>query len=86
MSNSFRKLQPGMKHLLFILVLLLPFTLPAQKIVSITIDGSINPASASYIERGISKSSSPLSTNGFHGQAEVFHGQDADLLTRFDFS
>ena len=44
-----------MKHLLFILVLFFPFTLSAQKIVTITIDGSINPASTSYIERGIKK-------------------------------
>ena len=44
-----------MKRLLFILVLFFPFTLSAQKIVTITIDGSINPASTSYIERGIKK-------------------------------
>ncbi|MFN2458214.1 MAG: nodulation protein NfeD [Chitinophagaceae bacterium] len=34
---------------------ILPFVLPAQKIVSITIDGSINPATAGFINRGIAK-------------------------------
>ena len=29
--------------------------LPAQKLVSLVIDGSINPASASFIERGLKK-------------------------------
>ena len=36
-----------------LLYLVLPILSPAQKVVSITIDGSINPATASYIERGI---------------------------------
>jgi membrane-bound serine protease (ClpP class) len=45
-----------MKPVLLLLFLgLLPFVLSAQKVVSITIDGSINPATASYIERGIKK-------------------------------
>ncbi len=37
------------------LFLLLPVLASAQKVLSVTIDGSINPASASYIERGIKK-------------------------------
>ncbi|HLO80676.1 MAG TPA: nodulation protein NfeD [Chitinophagaceae bacterium] len=37
------------------IVLLLPVVVSAQKVLSVTIDGSINPASASYIERGIKK-------------------------------
>jgi membrane-bound serine protease (ClpP class) len=37
-------------HLVF---LFLPFTTMAQKIIVIDIDGTINPASAGYIERGI---------------------------------
>lgn len=41
--------------LFFIFAFLAPFILPAQKVVSITIEGSINPATASYIERGIKK-------------------------------
>ncbi|HEU0109370.1 MAG TPA: nodulation protein NfeD [Chitinophagaceae bacterium] len=35
--------------------LILPLMLPAQKLVSLVIDGSINPASASFIERGLKK-------------------------------
>ena len=36
-------------------ILLLPIVVEAQKVLSITLDGSINPAAASYIERGIKK-------------------------------
>lgn len=36
-------------------MLLLPFIVEAQKVLSITVDGSINPATASYIERGIKR-------------------------------
>jgi membrane-bound serine protease (ClpP class) len=36
-------------------ILLLPIVVEAQKVLSITVDGSINPAAASYIERGIKK-------------------------------
>jgi membrane-bound serine protease (ClpP class) len=38
-----------------IFLFLAPFFAGAQKVVSITVDGSINPASASYIQRGIKK-------------------------------
>ncbi len=38
-----------------ILLVLIPALVSAQKVLSIAIDGSINPASASYIERGIKK-------------------------------
>jgi membrane-bound serine protease (ClpP class) len=38
-----------------VFILLLPFVVEAQKVLSITVDGSINPATASYIERGIKK-------------------------------
>ncbi len=43
------------KILSIIFLMLCPFILWAQKVISITVDGSINPASASYIERGIKK-------------------------------
>jgi membrane-bound serine protease (ClpP class) len=36
-------------------IFLLPIVVEAQKVLSITVDGSINPAAASYIERGIKK-------------------------------
>jgi membrane-bound serine protease (ClpP class) len=39
----------------FVLLLLLPFLLSAQKVVSIRIDASINPATADYIHSGIEK-------------------------------
>jgi membrane-bound serine protease (ClpP class) len=39
--------------LYLLLFLLLPFLLPAQKVVSIHIDATINPAIADYIHRGI---------------------------------
>lgn len=41
--------------LYFLLFITLPVLLPAQKVLSITIDGAINPAIASFIERGIHK-------------------------------
>lgn len=41
----------------FLLLLLLPLLLSAQKVVSIKIDGSINPASASFIKKSIDKAS-----------------------------
>lgn len=45
-----------LKSLLYFLLLIgLPFTLPAQKVVALTIDGTINPVAASFIERGIKK-------------------------------
>jgi membrane-bound serine protease (ClpP class) len=44
------------KAILLLFFISYPFLLPAQKVVSITIDGTINPASASYIERSIQKS------------------------------
>ena len=47
------------KILLYIsfFIFLMP-ALPAQKVVSITIDGAINPTAASYIKRGIEKAKS----------------------------
>ncbi|HYK54986.1 MAG TPA: nodulation protein NfeD, partial [Flavisolibacter sp.] len=54
----FSKLQYRMslKSLLYFLLLIgLPFTLPAQKVVALTIDGTINPVAASFIDRGIEK-------------------------------
>ncbi len=45
-----------LKSLLYFLLLIgLPFTLPAQKVVALTIDGTINPVAASFIDRGIEK-------------------------------
>jgi membrane-bound serine protease (ClpP class) len=47
-----------MKYLfVFMLFLLLPYLLTAQKVVSIKIDGSINPASAAFIKKCIDKAS-----------------------------
>ncbi len=47
-----------MKHLyLYLILLLLPFFLEAQKIVSIKVEGSINPASAAFIKNAIDKAS-----------------------------
>lgn len=47
----------GVKRLsvFLIFLVLVPALVSAQKVLSIAIDGSINPASASYIERGIKK-------------------------------
>jgi len=44
-----------MKRILIFIVLLTPFLLPAQTVISIKIDGPINPVTASYIHRGIEK-------------------------------
>jgi len=43
------------KAILLLFFFSFPFVLPAQKVMSITIDGTINPASASFIERSIQK-------------------------------
>jgi membrane-bound serine protease (ClpP class) len=43
--------------LIYLFFLLLPFLLPAQKVVSIRVDATINPAIADYIHRGIQKAS-----------------------------
>jgi membrane-bound serine protease (ClpP class) len=43
------------KAILLLFFFSIPFVLPAQKVMSITIDGTINPASASFIERSIQK-------------------------------
>jgi membrane-bound serine protease (ClpP class) len=43
------------KAILLLFFFSFPFVLPAQKVLSITIDGTINPASASFIERSIQK-------------------------------
>lgn len=48
-----------MKHLFFyIILLILPVALSAQKVMSIKIDGSINPASAAFITGAIEKATS----------------------------
>src|SRR5919107_4547952 len=45
-----------MKRLyLYLLFALLPFVIHAQKVISIKVDGSINPASAGFIKSAISK-------------------------------
>ncbi|MDB5192270.1 MAG: nodulation protein NfeD [Segetibacter sp.] len=45
-----------MKRLyLYLIILLLPFFVQAQKVVSIKVDGSINPASAAFIKSAIDK-------------------------------
>ena len=47
-----------MKHLyLYLILLLLPFLADAQKVVSIKVDGSINPASAAFIKNAITEAS-----------------------------
>jgi membrane-bound serine protease (ClpP class) len=44
----------SLKTFLYLLLLIgLPFTLPAQKVIAVTIDGTINPVAASFIQRGI---------------------------------
>src|SRR5258708_27371645 len=45
----------SVKHILPYCFFFLPFVLPAQTIVSIKIDGSINPVTAGYIHEGIKK-------------------------------
>ena len=46
-----------MKHIIFCCLFLLisPFLLEAQKVISIKVDGTINPASAEFIHNGIEK-------------------------------
>ncbi len=44
-----------LKGLIIILFLVFPFLLPAQKIITLDINGSINPVTAGYVERGIRK-------------------------------
>src|SRR5215218_3317258 len=45
-----------MKHVAaFFLLLVLPFLPKAQKVIALTINGSINPASAAFIKKGIDK-------------------------------
>lgn len=46
-----------MKPFLYLLFILLPSFLSAQKVISIKVDGSINPASASYIHDAIERAS-----------------------------
>ena len=46
----------SLKILLYFLLLIgLPHTLPAQKIVALTLDGAISPVTAGFIQRGIKK-------------------------------
>ena len=47
-----------MKHLLSCLAYSLPLLVSAQKVISIKVDGAINPVVASYIHRGIEKANS----------------------------
>jgi membrane-bound serine protease (ClpP class) len=44
-----------MRWLVFICILVLPVAAWAQKVLSVTVDGTVNPASASFIERAIRK-------------------------------
>ncbi len=44
-----------MKRIFLYIVLSLPLLLPAQTVISIRIDGTINPVAAEYIHRGIEK-------------------------------
>jgi membrane-bound serine protease (ClpP class) len=44
-----------MKHIAFFCLLVLSFVSKAQTVISLTIDGSINPASAAFIKKGINK-------------------------------
>jgi membrane-bound serine protease (ClpP class) len=44
-----------MKRLLLVIALFIPLLLSAQTVISIKIDGAINPVAASYIHRGIEK-------------------------------
>lgn len=44
-----------LKWLYIILLVIFPFLLPAQKIITLEINGSINPVTAGYVERGIKK-------------------------------
>ena len=55
-KNSFRITQ-CFKHFYFVMLALFlcPSFLNAQKVISITINGGINPASAEYIHKGIEK-------------------------------
>ncbi|MFI5155630.1 MAG: nodulation protein NfeD [Chitinophagales bacterium] len=47
-----------MKHLLLYLAISLPLLISAQKVISIKVDGAINPVVAAYIHRGIEKANS----------------------------
>ena len=47
-----------MKHLLSCLAFSLPLLVSAQKVISIKVDGAINPVVAAYIHRGIEKANS----------------------------
>lgn len=51
-----------MKHLLPYFLFLLPIVLPAQTVVSLKIDGAINPVIADYIRDGIKKASEEKAT------------------------
>ena len=44
-----------MKHIVLYYLLFLPFALSAQTVISIKIDGAINPVTADYIHDGIEK-------------------------------
>lgn len=44
-----------LKWLYIILLVIFPFLLPAQKIITLEINGSINPVTVGYVERGIKK-------------------------------
>jgi membrane-bound serine protease (ClpP class) len=51
-----------MKHLVLIIAISMPLLLKAQTVISIKIDGSINPVTAEYIHRGIEKAVSENAT------------------------
>ncbi|PWT75952.1 MAG: serine protease [Bacteroidetes bacterium] len=47
-----------MKHVFLHIALLVPLLLPAQKVISIKIDGAISPVTVGYVHHGIEKASS----------------------------
>ncbi|MFI5194524.1 MAG: nodulation protein NfeD, partial [Chitinophagales bacterium] len=44
-----------MKRIFLYILFSMPLLLPAQTVISIKIDGAINPVAAAYIQRGIEK-------------------------------
>jgi membrane-bound serine protease (ClpP class) len=51
-----------MKRMLLHIIFSVPFLLPAQTVISIKIDGAINPVVATYIHRGVEKAVSEKAT------------------------
>ncbi|SMO59749.1 NfeD family protein [Solitalea koreensis] len=53
LKSSLFNFNPSLRLAVVTLLILIPFELSAQKGISITVDGTINPSSAAYIHRGI---------------------------------